>query len=102
CLLLAGWLHGCSTRSAIPSVSLHALWVLHQRARAEEKQQKSDLSLSLQLSFLSEPHRLAARSEDAAHSPSRELEREPCAQHALCEGATLAEESALRALGVAP
>lgn len=95
-LLLSG---GCSARTAIPTVSIHALAVLHQRGQLEQHQRGDDFALQLRLSFATEQHQRAAFAELGVRERLWDV---PCAVPALCDWARLSEESALISLGVAP
>jgi hypothetical protein len=92
----------CATRSIVPTVSLHGVMVVHQRALVAEGGHARDYSLSLQLAFLTEPHRARNPNDELVRAARPKPDGEPCMQQALCEWESLAEESALQALGVAP
>jgi hypothetical protein len=92
----------CVTRSLIPSVAIHGVAVFHQRALVPSQGHAQDLALSVQLAFLTEPHRLPNPNNELIRASQTQPDGEPCLQSALCEWASMAEESTLQALGVAP
>ena len=101
-ILLVTLTCGCNPRSAIPTVSIHALAALHQRDHVTQRKRADDFALQLQLSFATEPHKRAQAAVDDVAAHAMPWDTEPCAEPALCEWARLSEESALLALGVAP
>ena len=92
----------CVTRSLVPAVSLHGVMVMHQRAVIAQGGHARDYTLSVQLAFLTEPHRLPNPNNELTRAAEQRPDGEPCLQRALCEWESLAEESTLQALGVAP
>jgi hypothetical protein len=92
----------CATRSLIPSVALHGVAVFHQRTLVPSQGHARDFALTVQLAFLNEPHRSPNPNDELTRPAREQPDAEPCLQSALCEWASLAEESALQALGVAP
>ena len=90
---------GCSARTAIPTVSIHALAVLHQRGQLQQQRRGDDFALQVRLSFATELHKRAAEAELGVRARLWDV---PCAVEALCDWARLSEESTLTALGVAP
>jgi hypothetical protein len=92
----------CATRSIVPAVSLHGVMVVHQRALVAAGGHARDYTLSVQLAFLTEPRRAPNPNDELVRAAQQRPDGEPCVQRALCEWESLAEESALRALGVAP
>lgn len=101
-VLFASCLQGCASHSALPALSIHALLTLHRRELVPQQRRENELALSVQVSFAAEPERLPGLREAEPDLVRVPRDIEPCAQTALCEWARLAEESALRALGVEP
>ena len=95
---------GCSARPLLPTLSLHAVLVLHQQAMDAQQARSHDVGLQAQLAFRPRgaPRTRGARVSRDALLPIA-LPQQPDCEHALaCEWAQLAEESTLSALGVAP
>jgi hypothetical protein len=95
---------GCGARPLLPTLSLHAVLVLHKGALDARQTSSHDYGLQAQLAFRPRgtPRTRATRSSLETQLPVA-LPRQPDCQHALaCEWAQLAEESTLSALGVTP
>lgn len=102
--LAAHALCGCGARPLLPTLSLHAVLVLHQQAMDARQTRSHDIGLQAQLAFRPRgaPRTRGARVSRDAQLPIA-LPQQPDCQHALaCEWAQLAEESTLSALGVGP
>jgi hypothetical protein len=93
---------GCTSRTLVPSLSVHGVAVLHQRAQLAKGQRATDFALQLGLTFANDPPKRARAALEDVGAPATPWDSEPCAEPAVCEWARLAEESALLALGVAP
>jgi hypothetical protein len=101
-VLAALALFGCGTRPLLPTLSLHAVLVLHQAAMDARQTSSHDVGLQAQLAFRPRgaPRTRAARFDSQL---AVALPKQPDCHHALaCEWAQLAEESTLSALGVEP
>jgi hypothetical protein len=95
----------CTARPLLPTLSLHALLVLHQAALGGDRPERSrDLGLQAQLSFRPrhKPHPRVRQTSVALPMVMPLTAASDCQHALLCEWAQLAEESTLAALGVTP
>lgn len=104
-IFLSAGCPGCVGRVALPTVAVHGVTWLQQRAASDRSQQRGrDYALTVQLAFATFGRSTRPRHEtllqpSAAYAP---IDPGSCEQAALCEWAWLSEESTLTALGVAP
>jgi len=104
-LLLGAAPLGCGMHGLSPTLSIHGLARIKQRARLPEQRRTQDFAITVQLT-LANARRATSPAPDPADLASVNA-RPPrndvgCEQTALCEWAWLAEEAALVALGIAP
>lgn len=95
-------LAGCALAWPLPTLRVHALLTLRQRATDTKHTGSHDFGVQAELAF--RPRR-RARTDPRLPAPRAAiaLPRQPDCQHALtCEWAQLAEEATLSALGVSP
>jgi hypothetical protein len=93
---------GCAARPLLPTLSVHAVLTLRQRAADLEQTGSHDFGVQAQLAFRPRGRARGEQLPLAAQLPIA-LPRSPDCQYALaCEWAQLAEESTLNALGVGP
>lgn len=93
---------GC-TRLTLPTLSLHAVVVLHDGAKSDQQERGRDVAVQARLLFRARTSRQPMLLFDSATSYASTLPMlQNCPHTLLCEWAELSEESALMALGITP
>jgi hypothetical protein len=103
-LLLSTYLAGCAIPPVLPTLSLRALSVLHERATTTVHARTLDVALSLQISgqYGRRIRAVPATWNVPATENVASLPGAPCSDEALCQWESAAEQTALYSLGVAP